>query len=163
MSTIVRMPDGINPQPCEFLLRISEAISACREPQEFARIIAAQFGEVLLFNHLALIVLKKIPRRSNVCPPRARCLSREVPVEELSIWHVYNTQDPLYIANWNSDQRLVSRSWDRYPATPFAAGRGRTWPVNDNLSFLPFIVRQLPRSPFRDCDSTCPIMRLIRS
>ena len=59
MSTIARMPDGSNTQSYESVLRISEAISACREPKEFARIIADQLGESVSFNHLGLVVFKE--------------------------------------------------------------------------------------------------------
>jgi hypothetical protein len=106
MSTIVRMPDGVNTQPYEAVLRISEAISACREPQEFARIIADQLSEFLPFNHLGLIVFKQNSKEIECLFTEGSVSFPEVPVEELSSWQVYNTQEPLYIANWYSDQRF---------------------------------------------------------
>ena len=106
MSTIVRMPDGINAQPYESVLRISEAISACRDPKEFARIIADQLGEFLPFNHLGLIVFKENSKEIECLCTEGPVSFPEVPVEELSSWQVYNTQEPLYIANWYSDQRF---------------------------------------------------------
>jgi formate hydrogenlyase transcriptional activator len=100
------MPDAINTQPYESVLRISEAISTCREPQEFARIIADQLGEFLPFNHLGLIVFKENSKEIECSSMEGSVSFPEVPVEELSSWHVYNSQEPLHIANWNSDQRF---------------------------------------------------------
>jgi formate hydrogenlyase transcriptional activator len=104
MSTIARMPDGMNTQSYESVLRISEAISVCREPEEFARIIADQLGEFLSFNHLGLVIFKENSKEIECLCQEGSVHFPEVPVEELSSWHVYNTQEPLYIADWYSDQ-----------------------------------------------------------
>jgi formate hydrogenlyase transcriptional activator len=43
----------------EAVLRISEAIAACREPEELARTLADEVGKCLHFDHLYFIVLKE--------------------------------------------------------------------------------------------------------
>ena len=59
MSTDARIPVGTNTQPSEAVLRISEAVLACREPEELARILADQLGEFLPFDHLDVVVFKE--------------------------------------------------------------------------------------------------------
>ena len=42
----------------EAVMRISEAIAACREPDELARTLADEISKFLLFDHLYFVVLK---------------------------------------------------------------------------------------------------------
>ena len=43
----------------EAVLRISEAISACRDPQELATILADQLSDFLSFDHLDVVIFKE--------------------------------------------------------------------------------------------------------
>src|SRR5437016_2435058 len=43
----------------EAVVRISEAIAACREPEELARTLADEIGKFLQFDHLYFIVFKE--------------------------------------------------------------------------------------------------------
>ena len=43
----------------EAVLRISEAISACREPEELATTLASEIGKFLHFDHLYFVVVKE--------------------------------------------------------------------------------------------------------
>ncbi len=43
----------------EAVLRISEAIAACREPEELARTLADEIGKLLHFDHLYFVVVKQ--------------------------------------------------------------------------------------------------------
>src|SRR5437660_7753622 len=43
----------------EAVVRISEAITACREPEELARTLADEIGKFLQFDHLYFIVFKE--------------------------------------------------------------------------------------------------------
>ncbi len=52
MSTDVLTAAGNNAQRFEAALRISEALSACQEPEELARILAKHLSEFLTFDHL---------------------------------------------------------------------------------------------------------------
>jgi len=49
----------INQQRYDAVLRISEALSACSQPDELAKILADQLERVLSFEHLDLLVLKE--------------------------------------------------------------------------------------------------------
>jgi hypothetical protein len=46
-------------QRYEAVLRISDAIAACREPEELARTLADEIGKFLHFDHLYFIVVKE--------------------------------------------------------------------------------------------------------
>jgi hypothetical protein len=41
------------------VVRISEAIAACREPEELARTLADELDKLLQFDHLYFVVLKE--------------------------------------------------------------------------------------------------------
>src|SRR3984957_16458852 len=43
----------------EAVLRISEAIAACREPEDLATTLASEIGKFLYFDHLYFVVLKE--------------------------------------------------------------------------------------------------------
>src|ERR1700722_4856616 len=98
---------GIDAQRLEALFRISEALSACREPEELSRVLAEQLREVVPFDHLDVLVFKEnskeIEWQSWGEGPIA---FPDIPIEETSSWHVHNTQEPCYIADWDTDGRF---------------------------------------------------------
>src|SRR5690349_6677989 len=59
MSTDLRLASGSTAERYEALLRISEALSACGEPEELSRILADQLNGVIHFDHLHVLVLKE--------------------------------------------------------------------------------------------------------
>ena len=59
MNTGTPSSPASNTQRYEAVLRISEALSACREPEELARVLADQLSEFLSFDHLDVMVLKE--------------------------------------------------------------------------------------------------------
>ena len=97
----------INTQRYEAVLRISEALSGCQKPEELARFLAEQLGQVLPFEHLDVIVLKENSTeiewhawgKGPVPVP-------DLPVAKLLAWHVYNSQEPLHITDWSTDERV---------------------------------------------------------
>jgi formate hydrogenlyase transcriptional activator len=102
MSTGVSTVTEINTKRYEAVLRISEALSACRQPEEFAKILADQLGEFLCFQHLDVVVFKE---NSSDIEWRAwgkghLPFPADMPLEEFPGWHVVNKQEPLYIADW---------------------------------------------------------------
>jgi formate hydrogenlyase transcriptional activator len=105
-SSIAEQPTS-NTQRLEAVLRISEAVFACRDPEALAKVLADQLGEVLSFDHLDLSVFKENSRdiewRSWGKGPRN---VPEVPVEELPAWHVFDSQEPLLIVDWKKDERF---------------------------------------------------------
>ena len=105
MSADVLIPGET--QRYEAVLRISDALFACQEREELARILADQLGEILSFDDLDVVVFKENSKeiewhvwgRSQLCVP-------EAPVEELPTWHLYDSQEPLLINDWNTDEKL---------------------------------------------------------
>jgi len=86
------------------LFRITEALSACREPEELARVLAGELRELISFDHLDVLIFKEnsneIEWHGWGTEPVA---FPDLPIEETSSWHVYNTQEPCHIADWDAD------------------------------------------------------------
>ena len=84
------------------VVRISEALSTCREPQELASVLAAELDNFLPFDHLHVAVLKE---GSNEIEWHAwgkgPLPTPDLPIEELPGWRVYSSQEPLHIPDWN--------------------------------------------------------------
>jgi hypothetical protein len=84
------------------VLRISEVLSECREPQQLATVLSGELGHFLPFDHLHIAVFKE---GSNEIEWHAwgkgPLPESELPIEELPGWRVFNSQEPLHIADWN--------------------------------------------------------------
>jgi hypothetical protein len=59
MSTGAIISPEVNTQHYETLVRISGVLSACRQPQEFTKILAEQLAQVLFFEYLDIVVFKE--------------------------------------------------------------------------------------------------------
>jgi formate hydrogenlyase transcriptional activator len=115
MSTDLLIPARTNTRHYEGVLRISEALSACRDPEQLARTLADKLVEFIPFDHLDVQVFK---RNSSEIEWRAWGKGPLPPsdfrLEELPGWLVYNTQEPLHIADWNLDERFPDlKQWTR--------------------------------------------------
>jgi formate hydrogenlyase transcriptional activator len=105
MSADVLIPGET--QRYEAVLRISEALFACRQPEELARILADQLGEVLSFDHLDVVVFKENPEEIEWHAwGKGPVRLLEPPIEEMRTWHLYDTQEMLLISDWNMDERF---------------------------------------------------------
>jgi formate hydrogenlyase transcriptional activator len=90
----------------EAVLRISEAIAACREPEELARTLADEIGKLLHFDHLYFVVVKQNSKeieymvwgKGPLPPP-------DLPVEELPLWDAVRSRDPQHTGDWESEER----------------------------------------------------------
>ncbi len=104
MSAEPQFALGTDAQRYGSLFRISEALSACGEPGELVRVLADQLRELISFDHLDVLVFKE---NSNEIEWRGRgegaIAFPDIPVEETASWHVYHTQEPLHVADWNAD------------------------------------------------------------
>jgi formate hydrogenlyase transcriptional activator len=93
-----------NAQRYGALCRILEALSACGEPQELARVLGDQLRELISFDHLDVLIFEEnsheIEWHGWGTEPTA---FPDIPVEEAPSWHVYHTQEPLHVADWNRD------------------------------------------------------------
>ena len=87
------------------VFRIFEALSACAEPEELARVLADQLRDLISFDHLDALIFKEdsneIEWQGWGTEPIA---FPDLPVEETSTWHVFRTQEPLHVADWNTDE-----------------------------------------------------------
>jgi len=86
------------------VFRLFEALSACGEPEELARVLADQLRDLISFDHLDALIFKEnsneIEWQGWGTEPIA---FPDLPVEETSSWHVFRTQEPLHVADWNTD------------------------------------------------------------
>jgi formate hydrogenlyase transcriptional activator len=91
----------------EAVVRISEAIAACRDPEELARILADEIGDFLHFDHLYLTVLKENSREIEYLVWGKGSLPfPDLPMEESPIWHAMASGDPQHTDDWNTEERF---------------------------------------------------------
>ncbi len=104
MSAEPQVALGTDAQRYVALFRISEALSTCGEPDELTRVLADQLRELISFDHLDALIFKEdsneIEWQGWGTEPIA---FPDLPVEETSAWHVFRTQKPLHVADWNTD------------------------------------------------------------
>ena len=97
----------------EALLRISEALSSCREPEDLTRILSEQLGEFLDFFQFYIIVYKENSTEVEwaVVGSEKSLISAyaDVPVQERPSWRAYATQEAFHIADWDADERVPAR------------------------------------------------------
>ncbi len=83
----------------EAVLRLSEALSTCREPEELTKILSRELGQFLDFFQFYIIVYKENstdvewavlgPEKSQIATYTG------VPVQERPSWRVYATQETV--------------------------------------------------------------------
>ena len=107
MSAEPQLALGTDAQRYVALFRISEALSACGEPDELTRVLADQLRELISFDHLDALIFKEnsneIEWQGWGTEPIA---FPDLPVEETSTWQVFRTQEPLHVADWNTDDKF---------------------------------------------------------
>src|SRR5580704_11569441 len=107
MGTDSQLAGGTDSQRYEALFRIFEALSTCREPEELSRVLADQLIEVIAFHHLDVVVFKDDSKEIEWHVwGKGPIAFPDLPIEETSMWHVYHTQKPLHIADYNEDRRF---------------------------------------------------------
>jgi formate hydrogenlyase transcriptional activator len=88
------------------VVRISEAIAACREPEELAESLANELDKFLHFDHLHLTVLKENSKEVEYRVSGKRDLPfPDLPMEELPIWEAISSPDPLRAVHWDAEER----------------------------------------------------------
>src|ERR1700733_9623635 len=97
----------------EAVLRISEALSACREPEDLTRILSEELRDFLDFFQFYILVYKENSTEVEwaVMGSEKSLISAyaDVPVQERPSWRAYATQEPFHIANWDADERVPAR------------------------------------------------------
>src|SRR5882724_12647087 len=107
MSPETELALGTDAQRYEVLFRLFEALSSCREPEKLSRTLAARLHQVIAFDHLDMLVFRENSKdiewhvwgEGQIAFP-------DIPVEETSSWHVYNTQEPCHIADWDANDKF---------------------------------------------------------
>jgi len=91
----------------EAVVRISEAIAACREPEQLATTLADEIGKFLNFDHLYLVVVKENSQEIEYLVwGKGRLPFPELPIEELlPLWDAVRSGDPQHTADWEADER----------------------------------------------------------
>jgi len=99
----------------EAVVRISEAIAACREPEELAKSLANELDKFLHFDHLHLTVLKENSKEIEYRASGKRDLPfPDLPMEELPIWEAISTPDALRVVHWDAEERSSQfRQWTK--------------------------------------------------
>jgi len=98
------------------VLRISEAIAACREPKELATTLADEIGELLNFDHLYFVVVKeKSQEIEYLVWGKGPLPLPDLPIEELlPLWDAVRSSDPQQTANWDTEERYPRfKPWAR--------------------------------------------------
>jgi len=97
----------------EAVLRLSEALSVCTEPEELTKVLSEQLREFLDFLQFYIIVYKE--KSSEVewavvgREKRLMAAYADVPVEQRPSWQAYTTQEPFHIHDWSTDARVPAR------------------------------------------------------
>jgi formate hydrogenlyase transcriptional activator len=98
----------------EAVVRVSEAIVGCREPEELARTLADEIGKLLQFDHLYFIVLKEDSKEieSQVWGKGSISSLPDLPIEELPMWEAVCGRDPQHTPDWETEERFPRfREW----------------------------------------------------
>jgi formate hydrogenlyase transcriptional activator len=105
----------------EAIVRISEAIAACREPKELATTLADEIGKLLNFDHLYFVVVKENSQEIEYLVwGKGPLPFPELPIEELlPLWDAVRNSDPQHTANWDMEER-----YPRFKPWPKKMGLG---------------------------------------
>src|SRR6201981_532824 len=97
----------------EAVLRISEAIAACREPEELAKTLADQIGKLLHFDHLYFVVVKENSEEIEYLVWGKGLLPLpDLPMEEWPWWEAVRSRDTQHTADWDTEERYPRfREW----------------------------------------------------
>src|SRR6201998_3073370 len=91
----------------EAIVRMSEAIAACREPEQLATTLADEIGKFLNFDHLYLTVLKENSKEIEyLLWGKSPIPSPDLPMEELPTWAAINSRDPQHTPDWDTEGRF---------------------------------------------------------
>jgi len=113
MSKGAYIPPRSDGRRYEAVLRLSEALSVCTEPEDLTKILSEQLHEFLDFLQFYIIVYKEkssevewavVGREKSLMAAYA-----DVPVEQRPSWQAYTTQEPFHIRDWSIDARVPAR------------------------------------------------------
>jgi formate hydrogenlyase transcriptional activator len=95
-------------QRYDAVLRISEALYVCCEPEDLAKTLAEEVGNFLHFDHLYLTILQENSKEIEYLVwGKGPLPFPDLPIEELPTWHAMATGEPQQTIDWDTE--------DRYP------------------------------------------------
>jgi len=90
----------------EAVVRISEAIAACREPEDLATTLASEIGKFLHFDHLYFVVVKENSEEIEYLVwGKGPLPLPDLRMEELPWWEAVRSRDPQHTADWDTEER----------------------------------------------------------
>ena len=96
-----------NAQLYEAVVRISQGLSCCRNPQQLAKSLANELGQFVSLDHLDIAIFKENSNDIDWLEWGKGGLSfPAIPAEEISGWHSYYSQEALHVTDWDVDQRF---------------------------------------------------------
>jgi formate hydrogenlyase transcriptional activator len=110
MSVQASIPQRTDGRRYEAVLRLSEALSLCQEPEDLTKILSEQLREFLDFLQFYIVIYKEnstevewavVGREKSLVSAYA-----DVPVQQRPSWQAYTTQEPFHIADLNTDERV---------------------------------------------------------
>jgi formate hydrogenlyase transcriptional activator len=110
-------------QRYESVLRISEAITACLEPEELAKNLAEEIGQFLQFDHLYLVVLKENSKKIDyVVWGKGDLPMPDLPIEDLPTWDALSGDEPQHTVDWDAEERYPRfREWAKKEKFPLGS------------------------------------------
>jgi formate hydrogenlyase transcriptional activator len=97
----------------EAVVRISEAIAACGEPEELAATLASEISKFLHFDHLYFVVLKENSKEIEYLVwGKGPLPLPDLPMEELPWWEAVRSREAQHTADWDTEERYPRfREW----------------------------------------------------
>jgi len=91
----------------EAVLRMTEALSICHEPDKLATTLADEIGKFLHFDHLYLLVLKENSTEIEYLVwGKGPMPMPELPMEEAPSWATIDSQEMLDTPDWDAEDRF---------------------------------------------------------
>src|ERR1700747_1351546 len=90
----------------EAVVRISEAIAECREPDELARALADKISRFIHFDHLYFVVLRVNSNQIEYLAwGKGPLPVSDLPMEDTPTWHAMASDEPQHTADWDIEER----------------------------------------------------------
>jgi formate hydrogenlyase transcriptional activator len=106
MSVDARTVSASNSNRYEAVLRMTEALSTCREPEKLATTLADEIGKFLHFDHLYFVVLQENSKEIEYLVWGKGALTfPDLPMEELPWWEAVRGRNPQSTADWDTEER----------------------------------------------------------
>ncbi len=110
-ATLSKAPESALGARYQALIRVSQAISAHRDPKELFTLLKDELLRVVISDHVSFFLYDEAAKK--ICPAKLCLTNRpelpapaEVPPEQSATWWVYQNQIPLVIPNVDRESRF---------------------------------------------------------